>query len=216
LGTGFKSPSLYQLYAPGTVLGPIGNERLKPEECTGWDIGIDQRFFSGRLVAGATSFRNDYRNLIDFSFDEGYINIGKAGTRGVEIYGEARPSENLELRAGYTRLEAKDLDSGADLLRRPKDKLSASLNYDFFKRWALNLSLVYVGKRTDKDYTAWPYPDVILSAFTLLEGSLSFTLSPQLQVFCRLDNMLDQQYELVYGYGTPRLSGSLGIKISVQ
>jgi vitamin B12 transporter len=216
LGTGFKSPSLYQLYAPGTLLGPIGNERLKPEECTGWDVGIEQRFLSGRLVAGATYFRNDYRNLIDFRFDEGYVNIGKARTRGVEIYGEARPSENLELRAGYTRLEAKDLDSGTDLLRRPKDKLSTNLNYGFFKRWALNLSLVYFGKRMDKDFTAWPYPDVILSAFTVLEGSLSFTLSPQVQVFCRLENMLDQKYELVYGYGTTRFSAYAGVRVTWQ
>jgi vitamin B12 transporter len=216
LGTGFKSPSLYQLYAPGTFLGPIGNERLKPEECTGWDVGIEQSFLKGRLVAGATYFRNDFRNLIDFSFDEGYINIGKARTRGVEVYGEARPAENLELRAGYTRLEAKDLDSGTDLLRRPKDKLSTNLNYGFFKHWALNLGLVYFGERMDKDFTAWPYPDVILPAFTLFDASLSFDLNSQVQVFCRLENILDQKYELVYGYGTPRISGYTGLKISLR
>ncbi len=41
LGTGFKSPSLYQLYAPGTIWGPIGNESLEPETSLGWDAGVE-------------------------------------------------------------------------------------------------------------------------------------------------------------------------------
>jgi len=216
LGTGFKSPSLYQLFAPGTSMGPIGNERLKSEQCTGWDVGIEQRFIGGRLVGGFTYFSNDYRNLIDFSFEEGYINIGQARTRGIEIYAQFRPSDGLEIRAGYTRLEAKDLDSGTDLPRRPKDKLSTSLNCDISKKWALGLSIIHTGKRTDKNYTAWPYPDVSLPAFTLFDGSLSFSLSSQIQVFIRLENILDQKYELVYGYGTPRISGYAGLKISLR
>lgn len=216
LGTGFKSPSLYQLSAPGTFLGPVGNERLKPEKNTGWDVGIEQHFFGGRLLAGVTYFSSDYRNLIDFRFEAGYVNIGKARTRGVEIYAEARPANDLELRAGYTGLEAKDLDSGADLLRRPKDKVSARLDYGFLKKWALHLDLVYVGKRPDKNFSVWPYPDVILTGYALLDAALSFDLSPQVQVFGRLDNMLDQKYELVYGYGTPRLSAYAGIRVSWQ
>jgi vitamin B12 transporter len=216
LGTGFKSPSLYQLSAPGTFLGPVGNERLKPEENMGWDVGIEQHFFGGRLLAGVTYFSSDYRNLIDFRFEAGYVNIGKARTRGVEIYAEARPANDLDLRAGYTRLEAKDLDSGADLLRRPKDKVSAGLDFGFLKKWALHLGLVYVGKRPDKNFSVWPYPDVILSGYALLDAALSFDLSPRVQVFGRLDNMLDQKYEFVYGYGTPRFSAYAGVRVSWQ
>jgi len=216
IGTGFKSPSLYQLYAPGTTMGPVGNEQLKPEENMGWDVGIEQHFLGGRLQAGVTYFSSDYRNLIDFRFDAGYINVGKARTRGLEISAEARPANDLDLRAGYTRLEAKDLDSGADLLRRPRDKFSASLDYGFLNKWALHVGLVYVGKRPDKDYSVWPYPDVILSGYTLLDAALSFDLSQRLQVFGRLDNMLDQKYEFVYGYGTPRFSAYAGVRVSWQ
>jgi vitamin B12 transporter len=216
LGTGFKSPSLYQLYAPGTFLGPVGNEQLKPEENTGWDAGIEQRFLGGRLLAGVTYFSSDFRNLIDFRFDAGYVNIGKARTCGVELYAEARPENNLEFRAGYTRLEAKDLDTGADLLRRPKDKISAGLDYGFLKKWALHLGLVYVGKRPDKNFSVWPYPDVILSGYALLDAALSFDLNRQVEIFGRLDNMLDQKYEFVYGYGTPRFSAYAGVRVSWQ
>ncbi len=216
LGTGFKSPSLYQLYAPGTYLGPVGNERLSPEKNTGWEAGIEQRVLKGRLMAGITYFSSDYRNLIDFRFDEGYVNIGRARTRGLEIFAAARPQNGLDLRAGYTRLEAKDLDNDVDLPRRPKDKISAGLDWAFTKKWALHLGFVYVGKRNDKNFSVWPYPDVTLTGYTLLDASLSFDLSPQVQVFGRLDNMLDQKYELVYGYGSPRFSAYAGIRISRQ
>ncbi len=42
LGTGFKSPSLYQLFAPATSFGPVGNPLLRPERALGWDAGIEQ------------------------------------------------------------------------------------------------------------------------------------------------------------------------------
>ena len=51
LGTGFKAPSLYQLYAPPTAWGPIGNRDLEPEESAGWDAGIEQDLAGGRSAA---------------------------------------------------------------------------------------------------------------------------------------------------------------------
>ncbi|MCJ7682329.1 MAG: TonB-dependent receptor, partial [Candidatus Aminicenantes bacterium] len=55
-GTGFKAPSLYQLYAPGTFYGPIGNEALVPEKSTGWEVGMEQSFFEKMLVIRAGYF----------------------------------------------------------------------------------------------------------------------------------------------------------------
>jgi len=54
LGTGFKSPSLYQLFAPPTAWGPVGNIGLRPERVTGWDAGIEQDIVRDRLRVGAT------------------------------------------------------------------------------------------------------------------------------------------------------------------
>lgn len=65
-GTGFKAPSLYQLFAPPTLWGPIGNKNLNPEKSKGWDFGIEQDLFKERLFLGATLFRNDFKDLIQF------------------------------------------------------------------------------------------------------------------------------------------------------
>ncbi|MBT5876165.1 MAG: TonB-dependent receptor, partial [Candidatus Latescibacteria bacterium] len=59
-GTGFKAPSLFQLYSS------FGNPTLQPGESKGWDAGIEQYGWHERVGFGATYFRNDFTNLIDF------------------------------------------------------------------------------------------------------------------------------------------------------
>jgi vitamin B12 transporter len=215
LGTGFKSPSLYQLYAPGTFWGPIGNAALKPEESLGWDAGIEQMFLGGALKAGLTYFRNDFRNLIDFDFIRGYINIGRARTRGVEIYAEAISADGILGRLAYTSLDARDLDTGAALLRRPNARLSARVDVPFLRRFTAGVSAAWTGARHDKDFTGWEARDVVLAPYVLLDASLSCVLGPAARLFVRLDNVLDARYETVYGYGTARFSVYGGIKLGL-
>lgn len=212
-GTGFKSPSLYQLYAPETFLGPIGNKYLKPEKSTGWDAGIEQNFFQDKLVLAATYFSNSYKNLIDFDFALGYINIGKASSKGAEISLQARPTSGLSIAAFYTRTEAKDEDTDTSLLRRPRHKFSATLNFQFIEKANINLSLIHIGERNDMDFSVFPYARIILPGYTLLNAALSYDLIQNVQVFCRLDNIFNEKYEVIKGYGTPGFSAYGGINI---
>jgi len=213
LGTGFKAPSLYQLYAPDTIWGPIGNSRLQPEESTGWDAGVEQYLWNGALMVGLTYFRNDFRNLIDFDFGRGYVNVGRARTRGIEITGDVRAAEYLRGRLSYTRLEAKNLETGSDLLRRPRDRFLARLDYDVTKKWTVGVSAVYSGKRPDMDFSGFVPRAVILPDYTLLHATLDFSINPRLVLFVRLDNILDARYEPVFGYGAPGFAIYAGFKI---
>ena len=215
IGTGFKAPSLYQLYAPGTFWGPIGNADLKPEESRGWDVGVEQYFLKGTILAGVTYFRDDFRNLVDFDFSRGYINVGRARTRGVELYGEARVGDSLQCRASYTSLEAKDLDDGTDLLRRPRNKFTARIDGLFLKKWAASLSAAYTGQRADKDFSAWLSRDVTLPSYWLLDASLTCSVNPRLQFFVRFDNLLKAKYETVFGYGAPGFAAYGGFKVGL-
>jgi vitamin B12 transporter len=212
-GTGFKSPSLYQLYAPATAWGPIGNKDLKPEKSTGWDMGVEQFLFNEKLLLGVTYFHNSYKNLIDFDFLQGYINIGKAESKGAEFYLQARLTDALLLRTTFTRLEAKDKITGNPLLRRPKEKFTTSLNYAFLRRGNVHLSFIYTEKRYDKDFSTWPYPLVSLPGYSLFNASFSFDLHSNVQLFGRLDNLFDKEYENILGYGTPGFSAFAGVKI---
>jgi vitamin B12 transporter len=207
-GTAFKSPSLYQLFAPGTFFGPIGNTELNPEKSTGWDIGVEQQLLSGKALLGVTYFYNDYKDLINFDFLQGYMNIGKAESKGTEILIQARPFDDILFNATYTRTEARDKDTDAVLLRRPKHKFAANLNYNFFKKGNLYLSFVHIGEREDEYYDLLTFTSTreTLPGYSLLNAAVSFNFNSNLQIFSRLDNIFDKEYEMIKGYGTPGFS----------
>jgi vitamin B12 transporter len=213
LGSGYKSPSLYQLFAPPTAWGPIGNSGLKPEESLGWDAGLDQEILNGRIRLGATYFDNHFRNLITYDSVHGYVNVGRARTRGIEISGDAAVSEGLALRAAYTRMNAVDEDSGLDLLRRPKDKISAGVDLRLFGALDVNLRLSRIGRRSDLDFNSWPSAPIVLPAYTLLDAAVSLPAGRGLELFLRLDNILDRRYETIYGYGAPGFCAYVGIRM---
>lgn len=213
LGTGFKSPSLYQLYAPGTLYGPIGNSELESEESTGWDAGIEQSLFEDHLILEAVYFDNRFRNLIDFDYLSGYVNIAEASTRGLELRLHARPVDALTINAAYVNTDAADETTGENLLRRPKHKFSARLGWKLTSRADMNVEFIHVGEREDIFYVGYVSTRVSLDAYTLVNAAASYRIFDDLLLFIRLDNLLGQEYEVVKGYGTPGFSAFGGIKL---
>jgi vitamin B12 transporter len=57
---------------------------------------------------------------------------------------------------------------------------------------------------------------VELKGYTLVNAVLSRDISSWGQVFLRLDNILDQRYETVYGYGMPRLAIYAGLSLALH
>jgi len=213
LGTAFKSPSLYQLYAPGTLWGPIGNQQLKPEESTGWDVGLEQEILGKRISIGATYFYNNFKNLINFDYAHGYINIGRAQSKGIEFSLQAHFDDQSLFKVNYSHTEAKDKDKETYLLRRPKDKFSINLYYALTEKINLNFNFLYTGQRQDMDFSTWPETEVSLPAYWLVKAVASYNLNPHFQLFLRLDNIFDEQYEMIKGYGTPGFSALAGLKL---
>lgn len=214
-GTGFKSPSLYQLCAPGNIWGPIGNENLKPEETTSWDLGIEQDLLDGKVRLGGTYFSSRFENLIDYDYTQGYINIAKAFSKGIEFLLEFLPVDNLAFSASYSHIVAKDQNTGEALLRRPKDKFTANLNVRFLAKGRFILSMTHIGARDDQEWIDWISTRVQMDPFTLLNAVISWDILPNIQLYLRMDNILDQQYELIKGYGTPGFSMYGGFKIQL-
>ncbi|MBW1710010.1 MAG: TonB-dependent receptor, partial [Deltaproteobacteria bacterium] len=210
-GTGFKAPTLYQLYSQ------FGDETLAAETSVGWDVGVEQSLFHNKMRLGITYFRNDFKNLIDFdgpSFS--FKNIAEAETKGFEVFASARPTKNLTVTANYTNTGAKDKTTNEALIRRPKNKYSLGLNYRFLEKGNVNLNVIHVGKRPDKffDNVTYATTDVTLDAYTLVNVALSYNICTDFQVFGRVGNLLDEDYEDVAGYGTQGFSFMLGLKAS--
>ncbi len=211
-GTGFKAPSLYQLYEP-----TYGNRSLSPEKSEGWEIGVEQALLDGRMELGATWFSNDFEDLIEFdSSASRYKNTARAESYGVELSTTVRPTDDLTLGAAYTWTKTKDKATGLELLRRPENKFSVDANYRFNKKGNVNLEIAYVGKRQDTRFDPVTYAStrVDLGGYLLANLAASYDVTRWLQVFARVENLLDRQYEEVWGYGTPGIGGYGGVKVS--
>ena len=211
-GTGFKAPSLYQLYEP-----TYGNQALNPEKSEGWDIGVEQAFLEGRMLLGATWFSNDFEDLIEF--DSGtarYRNTARAESYGVEVTAAVTPLEDLTLRAGYTWTKTKDKSTGLELLRRPENKFTLDANYRFLEKGNVNLEIAYQGKRHDNYFDPMTYAStrVDLGGYLLVNLAASYDVTEWLQVYARVNNLFDRKYEEVYGYGTAGIGGYGGVKVS--
>ncbi len=220
LGTGFKAPTLSQLYGN---FGP--NPNLKPETSLGWDAGIEQGLFAQKIQLGATVFQNQVKNLIDFKeiapFTSLYYNVNQARTQGLETYLTSQPFSCLQLRASYTYTDTKTLSAGANqgdpLLRRPRNKLSLNINYHPTNRLNVNLDITHTGDRSDVYFSPVTFSSrtLKLKAYTLINLALEYTLTDHVTLYGRLVNLLDTPYETVKGYGAPRISAYGGLKLAL-
>ncbi len=215
LGTGFKAPSLYQLYAPSSLWGPVGNPDLNAERNTGWEAGVEQELFTGRLLIKATYFSSKFSDLIDFDYSQGYLNIGKASSKGTEFTLKALPLKNTTLSASYTWCKALDQSTKQPLLRRPEHKASVKICWDGLKKTHTTLTLLYEGKREDLFYHNGWARRVVLSDYTLVNASLSYDIFKYAQLFVRFDNIFNADYELIKGYATPGFSVYGGVKLNL-
>ena len=210
-GTGFKAPTLIQLYSYW------GNEELGPEESTGWDFGLEQTMFGKRAVVGATYFNSEIDNMIQFA-GGGYNNVGRAVLKGVEVFGQAHPARNLDLEINYTHARAKDIDTAERLVRRAGDKFSFSLNYGFLDRANVYMEIVYEGARDDLVFDPFTYESVRvrLDDYVLFNPAFSCELNDHLQLFFRVDNLFDREYEAISGYGTSGIEAYGGLKVNFR
>ena len=199
VGTGFRAPSIDDLYYPN-----FGNPNLKPEESFGWDVGFEQPLLDGKLSFGTTFFHNDYDNLIQYSgvtFEP--ENIGRARTLGLENFVSWMPLTNLTIRAAYTWLDSKDLDTGSELVRRPQNSGSLYLDWKICPRLDATAHALFTGDRTDNNYDN-PDPNVppivTLSEYTKVDMGLNCRVSKNFSIYGRVENLLDEHYQEAYGF----------------
>jgi vitamin B12 transporter len=208
-GTGFKAPSLYQLYSP------YGYAGLLPERSQSWDAGFEQDFFGRKATFGATYFHDDVSELIDFnSATNLYYNVGRTRSQGVELTFQAVPSKSLTLKGNFTYTDARDLDDDTELLRRPAIKFGGDVEARPLEGLAFLLGATYTGPAQDLNYANVPATPVKLGGYGLWHMSASYALNAHVALTARIDNMFDKRYEQVEGYGTLGVAGYGGVKLS--
>jgi vitamin B12 transporter len=205
-GTGFKAPSLFQLYSI------YGSPELGPEKSRGWDAGVEQDL-GERVTMGLMYFMNELEDMIDYDFAASkYGNVAEAETKGVESYVTARPLDDLTVRASYTYMDTLDKTTGNQLRQRPRNKGSVDVTYAFTAKLRGTAGVTMVGEREDLNFAS--YQDETLDAYTLVNLYAAYDVRKQVTLFGRIENLFDEEYEQVIGYGTAGRAGYGGVKVT--
>ena len=215
-GEGFKTPSLYQLFSD------YGNKLLRPESARSWDAGITQKLLDGRIEVGATWFHRDTRNLINFIScrlpltgiclgrpNGTYDNVDKARAQGLEFTLALKPVDALRVQANYGYVDAINAMTGLDLARRPRHSVNVSADYD----WAFGLktgaTITHVGASFDNAANTRK-----LDGYVLVDLRAAFPVTQNIELYGRIENLFNEQYETSFRYGTPRRAAYAGVRLA--
>lgn len=226
IGTGQKAPTFTERFGffPGQF---VGNPDLKPEKSNSLDFGIEQQFMGNAISLQVTAFLQDLQDEINgFVFDDTTFlftaaNVaGDSSRRGVEVASSLRMNDRLDFAASYTYTDSRQDDAaGIETreIRRPRHSGSVSGNYRFLENRA-NVSLVadYGGTATDTFFPPFPAPSevVTLDSSWLVDFAASIDLTSNVNLFARITNLLDDEYEQVYGYQNRGRSGYVGVRVN--
>jgi vitamin B12 transporter len=226
IGTGQKNPTFTERYGffPGQF---VGNPELKPETSTSYDIGIDQGFLADSVLLQLSLFRQDLKDEINgFVFDPiTFLSTaenmpGKSKRSGVELATRWKVNDAIGLGAHYTYTDSTEQDFlGNDVreLRRPKHSGGVSMDYRTAnERFSASLNADYGGSRTDIFFPPWPDPSeiVTLGNYWLVDLALQYQATESVTVFAKGSNLLDEDYEQVFGFRTPDRAAYLGVRVN--
>jgi vitamin B12 transporter len=202
MGTGFRAPSLYELYE--SVYGG-GNEDLEPEESRGWDFGVEQPLWDDRIVLDVTYFENSTKNLINW-VGTGYVNVNKAEARGVETGMSVDLLDNLSLDGAYTYTLAENKSTGGTLARRPKHEGTLTVAYEPMDDLTTDLSVRAKGRTYDSATSSY------MGGFAVYDFKTSYKINDTVTVFGRLENIFDKDYHEASSYGTGGRAAYAGVR----
>lgn len=206
VASGFKAPSLYQLYAS------FGNKDLQPEKGTTYEAGIQisNKTITNRIVY----FHRDINNGIDFdNIQFSYFNINQQTVSGLEWETNLKPVKGFTISGNYTlllseessqsRITTKDTSYNY-LLRRPKHNINLSASVNITDKFSAGITGKYVSERYDAG--GYQVPDVKLADYFLLNAYTSYSFTQKIKVFADVQNVFNTKLVDVWGYnGIPFL-----------
>lgn len=203
-GEGFKVPTIFQttFFCCGSN---SANTNIRPEVSTSYDLGFDFSLkdkFSFSLIY----FKQDVNNQINFSFSlGGYENIDFVESDGFEISSNSKVSETVNLFINYSYIDSID-GNGLRLINIPKDSGELVLTYVPSSKLSGSMALKYNGSEisTYGNLNSWSRVDI----------NLFYKLNNFSEIYFRVENLFDENYQQVFGYGTPDRSGLVGIKVT--
>jgi vitamin B12 transporter len=203
---GFRAPTLVEGQPP------FGNPDLRPETARNFDLGIEHSFLDGRARVFATYFNRRSDDQITFSFaTERSENIGRVKTTGTELGFMLQPTDRLSIQANYTLTDAINRSAGANFGNRLelRPQHSGSLTLDWQTPWKVKLGTTLLLSGDSFDNAA---NTVRIDGYALTNVRAALPLTEAVELYGRVDNLLDTQHTVVNRYNTYGRRAHVGVR----
>lgn len=219
ISSGFKAPSLYQVYSEYHLPDTLGE--LKPEKSLSFEGGI--QYYKDNINLRAVYFmRNITDNIIFYSsgppnYYNYYINADKQKDKGLELEASVDFGK-VTLNANYINLDGKiETKNGTkdtaffNLYRRPRQTINLNVGIELCKNWNMNIGVQSISKRTEFSFGN---PPIEMPAYYVWNLYSTYAITKNIKTFVDLKNITDEKYSEVYGYNSRRFNFMAGVNLN--
>ncbi len=206
--TGFKAPSLYQLYSN------YGNSKLLPEKSQSYSASWGHDFILSAMPTWQQSFslaafHSQFDNLISTNSVGStlkYENISRSQTRGIELaWSTTDQSWTYSLDFGYQ--EPKDIEKNRWLSRRPLQTASVQIQKAIAAH-TYQLETLYSGERVDSFSST---ETGSLESYAVSNLAYRYQHSKALELYLKAKNIFNNRFEQTRGYHDEGLFCTTGL-----
>ncbi|MGL5787903.1 MAG: TonB-dependent receptor plug domain-containing protein [Bacteroidales bacterium] len=198
---GFRNPTIREMY-----MFPPQNPDLKPESLINYELSASQGLFSNRLQLDLSIYYLDAKNLIQTVRTDGRpqnINTGRVKNFGVEFMANYKVLSNFSLNTNYSYVHMKE-----PVLAAPKHQFYFGGTCDV-KDWSFQTGIQYINKLYTQTAPA------LTDNFTLWNASVAYSPLSWLEIYAKVENILNQSYQINAGFPMPGANAYGGIKITI-
>ncbi len=186
---------------------------------------MEQHFAPGHSLVSAAWFQRAADNQIDFASCTGivnptckangglgfYSNISRAKAHGVELEGKAHLG-GVDLDANYTWTHTENdspgnANRGKELARRPEQQANLTAGHSWSFGLTTSATISYVGESFDNASNSFK-----LKGYTLVGLRAAYPMTPQVEVYGRVENVTDETYQTIRNYGQPGQGAFVGVR----
>ena len=195
-GTSFQAPTFFHLFSS------FGNPLVRPESGRGPDLGLEGTVQNGPASFALTFFDYQIKDKIIYDFARNsFFNQETYESSGLETMAKVKLHSSLSLQLSHTYVRA-EYEDGTEAERVPRNLYSAQLNWEIpEKKLGIHMSHYWVGSQYSlrRDREKMP-------AYGTAHLAVTYAYGDGMDIWLRIDNLFDKEYQEVRDYNTPGLS----------
>lgn len=203
--TGFQAPSLSQLYDP-----TYGNKNLAPQKSQSVDVSLEQKW-SESFQTTSSLFYTKIKDRLTYDLVTFVSKNGSAEISGLEENASMKWANDFTQNLSFTLLKTRDLVQGQKLARRPDVNIKNTFSYLLGDKHSFDYEMSFVGEKNDVDNLG---NLVKVKSYFISSLNYRYALNSNSNLYLRIKNLFDKEYEEIYGFGTGGRAITLGAQYS--